>query len=145
MTQSIEQTTVNKSAEKPVTYYGGIEGNLSGWGKFILGTCIILGIVCFVVSGSTGRGYSADKWSVSVFSGFWISVGIGTIIQGIVLYLFLSALAEIIRLLKKSNGLPYSGQISIVYKEPLFDGHSSGTDANQPSMTPLSAAKKSDQ
>ncbi len=43
---------------------------------------------------------------------FWIALGIGCFIQGLFFFIILSFGAEIIRLLKKLNGLPFGGEIS---------------------------------
>lgn len=42
----------------------------------------------------------------------WLLPALGGFVQGLALFIVLSAAAEIIRLLKKLNGLPYGGNIS---------------------------------
>jgi hypothetical protein len=121
MSQNISEGGETRNGGAEVVYSGGIEGNLSGWAMFFLICSVILGVICFIAAGNAPKKYSSNSWGEDGFSGLWIGVGIGTVAQGIVLYLFLVALAEIIRLLKKQNGLSYSGKISEVYKQLPFD------------------------
>ncbi len=84
-------------------YAGGTEGHMSELAKVLLGFSIIGLIACVIISVSSwGDGFSV----------LWIAVGVACLIQGIALFIILQAGAELIRLLKKLNGLNYGGSIS---------------------------------
>jgi hypothetical protein len=84
---------------------GGVEGKLDGVGTFYLIISIIGLIGCIILS--------QDKLIKQTgLSDFWIALGIGAIAQGIIFWILFKAGAEVIRLLKKLNGLPYGGEIS---------------------------------
>ena len=84
---------------------GGIESQLDGVGIFYLVISIIGLIVCIVLS-------QDETIKQTGLSSFWIGLGIGVIAQGIVFWILFKAGAEVIRLLKKLNGLPYGAVIS---------------------------------
>lgn len=95
-----------------VTYYGGKESRIEGVGKFLL-TIGILGLIaCIVMSGFATKEGSYDYWGENGLSPIWLTFGIFLLIQGIVNNTFLNAGSEVIRLLKKQNGLNYAGEIS---------------------------------
>jgi hypothetical protein len=75
------------------TFYksGGIESRLSETGRTLFILSLISGIYCIY---------------------FGLFVGIAVMVCGYVNWTIFKAIAEIIRLLKKSNGLPFSGEIS---------------------------------
>ena len=89
---------MGKVIEKPLGYSGGREGQLVSvaWLVLILGilgavTCVILAIV--------------DK------SALWFVLGLGSLLEGVVLYVAFQAVAEVIRLLKMENGLHFGGEV----------------------------------
>jgi len=92
------------STEKEVRT-GGIESKLDGVASFYVFISVIALIVCIVVSQS-------DTYQKTGLSVFLIAVGIGALAQGIIAWILFQAGAEVIRLLKKLNGLPYAGTIS---------------------------------
>ena len=51
-------------------------------------------------------------WAKDGFSPLWLVLSIGLFIDGVVVYLLLEALAELLRISKKRAGLPFSGVIS---------------------------------
>jgi hypothetical protein len=69
-------------------------------------------VVCVYISGAVTKKDSSDKWGGNGISELWIAIGIVDCIQGIALFIILSGGAEVIRLLKKLNGLTYAGEIS---------------------------------
>ena len=84
---------------------GGIESKLDGAATFYLVLSILALIVCLVMS--------QDEVTKKIgFSSFWIGIGIGATAQGILFWILFRAGAEVVRLLKKLNGLPYAGSIS---------------------------------
>ena len=84
---------------------GGVEGKLDGAGSFYLFLSIIALAVCIYLS-------QDDAVKKIGLSSLWIGLGIGALAQGIVFWILFQAGAEVIRLLKKLNGLPYGGTIS---------------------------------
>jgi len=82
--------------------YKDVQGREAGLGV-LSRLCLVLGIVgvlgCILAAVATGR--------LNL-----IAVGLGILIAGLILYVILGALSEIIRLLKAANGLPYTGTIS---------------------------------
>ena len=83
-------------------YEGGTEGKLQGVGTYFLVMGIIGGVACFICATQV----------TSVFIGLCIGFGIGAFIQGFISYYLFRGGADIIRLLKKLNGLPYGGDIA---------------------------------
>jgi DNA-directed RNA polymerase subunit RPC12/RpoP len=95
-------------SEQQQTRTGGIENQLDGVGIFFLIVSIIGLIVCIILS-------QEETIKQTGLSSFWIGLGIGVVAQGIIFWILLKAAAEVIRLLKKLNGLPYGGIISETY------------------------------
>ena len=93
-------------------YSGGIEGQLSGLGVFFLIVGIIGLIACIIVSGSVTKTSAYSDWGEDGLSPIWIAYSIISLIQGIALFIILKAGADVIRLLKKFNGLKFGGKIS---------------------------------
>lgn len=95
-----------------LVYSGGEESHLSYLGGFF----IILGVtglaVCFIISGYVTGTPTSTGWAENGLSPLWITIGVVGLIQGIALCVILNAGAEVIRLLKKLNGLKFSGEIS---------------------------------
>jgi len=102
---------------KKELYYGGIEDKLFKLGYLILFLGIMglfLGILCAVdVSGQSPKtaGWSSIVCIVFAFISF---------VVGIFIFIFLQAIAEMIKLLKKENKIPYSGVISQPLKKKIF-------------------------
>ncbi len=86
---------------KVVGYGGGLESSASGLGSFMLGVGIAALLVSMIVASNS---YSAR--------GLWIALGIAGFLGGIVWFVVFRAVAEIVRLLKRLNGLTYAGTIS---------------------------------
>ncbi len=84
---------------------GGIESLLEGVGLFYLVISIISFFICVFFS-------QDEVIKETSSSSFWIVLGIGVLAQGIIFWILFKAGSEIIRLLKKLNGLPYGGIIS---------------------------------
>ncbi|MBL7075078.1 hypothetical protein ISS37_07560 [candidate division KSB1 bacterium] len=107
--------------DKEITgYAGGKEGRMSGLATFFIIIGIIGLIACFILAGFVTKTSKSSSWGENGLSPIWIALGIVCLIQGIALSIVLSAGAEVIRLLKKQNGLEYGGKISKPY--PKF-GH----------------------
>lgn len=87
---------------------GGIENQLDGVGIFYLIISIIGLIACIILS-------QDETIKQTGLSSLWIGLAIGVIAQGIIFWILFKAGAEVIRLLKKLNGLPYGGVISETY------------------------------
>ena len=81
-----------------VSYEGGVEGSLSDLAGFLLFVGWAGLIPCIIVA------FIKENY-------FWFAPGILVLIQGIAFSIILKGGAEIIRLLKKQNGLPYGGEI----------------------------------
>ncbi|HQF42560.1 MAG TPA: zinc-ribbon domain-containing protein [Ignavibacteriaceae bacterium] len=92
-------------SEQQQTRTVGIENQLDGVGIFYLIISIIGLIACIVLS-------QDEAIKQTGLSSFLIGLGIGVIAQGIVFWILFKAGAEVIRLLKKLNGLQYDGVIS---------------------------------
>jgi hypothetical protein len=84
---------------------GGIESQLDGIGVFFLIISIISFIGCLFLS----RDETVRQTGLS---SIWVVLGIAGIAEGIIFWILFKAGAEIIRLLKKLNGLHYGGSIS---------------------------------
>jgi len=95
-------------SENQQTRTGGIESKLDGVGIFYL-VISIIGFVAFIILSQS------EPIKQTGLSSFWIGLGIGVIAQGIIFWILFEAGAEVIRLLKKLNGLPYGGKISETY------------------------------
>lgn len=109
-----------------IGYAGGAESLLEGLGAFFFFIGIVGLIAAFVVSGFVTRtGWNHD-WGEGGLSISYIALGAVSFIQGIFFYILLNAGAEVIRLLKKQNGLNYGGEIS--QAEPIFELHCSNCD-----------------
>ena len=105
---------VQEKEPQEAFYEGGIEGQLDAFGKVIL-ILSFLGAAGVVTTAIIAK--KSDNREV-LLPAIVLALEIG--FPGVVLYLILQAAAEIIRLLKKLNGLPYAGKISEVRES----GHS---------------------
>ena len=98
-----------------VTHYeGGKEASMSAGGNFIL----FLGIVA-LISGIVAGGFITadseyDDWAENGLDWTIVILGFAAFIQSLLAWLILSGGAEIIRLLKKLNGLDFDGSIAEV-------------------------------
>lgn len=84
---------------------GGIESKLDSVAGFYIFVSVIALVACIVLSQS-------DAYARSGLSVFLIIIGILALLQGIIAWILFRAGGEVIRLLKKLNGLPYAGFIS---------------------------------
>ncbi len=84
---------------------GGIEMTLKDFGGLLLAVGIVASIICFVM---VGYAVKASSSSAPIYLG----IGIIVLICSIACRYLFSAGAEIIKLLKKLNGLAYGGEIS---------------------------------
>ena len=107
-----DAVTAEKELPEKV-YRGGKEGQLAKLGVFWLILSLVGAMVCLIWSGhpSVDRGY-ADDWGENGVDWMLIGIGFAAIFQGIISFFVFTAAAEIIRLLKRLNGLPYGGKIS---------------------------------
>ena len=97
---------MNTTNPEPNDRAGGLEGSLSGMGKFLF---VLGGAGCiagFLVPGDAAQGRSA----------LGIVLSVASLVHGIAAFYFFRGLAEAIRLLKKMAGLPYGGTISEPYE-----------------------------
>lgn len=94
-------------AQKKIGYTGGSEGLISGLGKFFLISGIVTSLAFFLIS----------AWTDFTFTAFWGIAGLVTFVQGLILYALCIAFSDVIRILKKQNGINYSGTISEVVPE----------------------------
>ena len=84
---------------------GGVENKLAGWGVFFM----VIGVIGLLV----GIFMLLSEQPIGLVIGF------GLFLQGMLIRVLFDGGAEVIRLLKSSNGLPYNGSISgvmYVYK-----------------------------
>ena len=84
---------------------GTVEGKLEGGGTFYIFISFLVFAVCFVFAFS-------DEAKLTNTSFIWIGVGLGLAAQGIIFWILFKGAAEVIRLLKKLNGISYEGHIS---------------------------------
>ena len=101
-----------KRVEEFCGYSGGIEGKMSGLGNFFFIIGIIGIIACVIESGNVSKISTSSGWGEDGFSTIWIAYGVYILIHGIALFILMKAGAEVIRLLKKLNGLKFGGKIS---------------------------------
>lgn len=85
--------------------YGGIKSKLDGVGIFYWIASIVGFIICIFLS--QRKTIESDE-----LSSFWIGFEVITLAQGIIFSIMFKAAAEVVRLLKKLNELPYGGEIS---------------------------------
>lgn len=107
-----------KATKEQIGYTGGRESALSDLGAFFLWVGIIGFIAAVISAGFATREELHESWAENGFSGLWITVGIVSLVQGIAANVFCKAFADILRLLKKQNGVPYGGEISTA--KPLY-------------------------
>ena len=88
-----------------ISYSGGIEARLEGFGA-LFGILAIIGLPAALYYGNTS-GYRM----------VWAAAGISGLINGIGVWILFQGLANMIRLLKQQNNLPYSGKISAPKEE----------------------------
>lgn len=91
---------------KETTYSGGVEEQLDIAGGIFLALGLIGGVVALVVALNSHNDEKGGQ------AGFLAVVGFAAIVQGFVMWVLFRAGAEIIRLLKKSNGLKFTGKIT---------------------------------
>lgn len=91
--------------EQRQTKSGAIESKLDGVGSFYLFISILSMVICILLS-------QEESVKQTGLSSFWIALGIGSTAQGIIFWIVFKASAEVIRLLKKLNGISYTGDIS---------------------------------
>lgn len=84
-------------------FKGGIEEILSGWAAVFFALSGILLVVTMIAFAVPMNGE---------LSGFYAIAGIAGSVAGIITSIILNTIAEIVRIQKKANGLPYSGKIS---------------------------------
>jgi hypothetical protein len=89
-----------------------IESRLTVLAYVLLVVGILGMIVAFAASGYATKESSWDDWAENGLSWPWILVSVNSLFGGIVMkYVFLAG-AELLRLLKRLAGLPYTGNIS---------------------------------
>jgi hypothetical protein len=86
-------------------FTGGLEGQMDAVGAFLL----IVSIVALIASISIAN---SDLYRGTGLSSIWIALGVVALVQGIVMLIVFRAGADVIRLLKKLNGMPYGGEIA---------------------------------
>jgi len=84
---------------------GGVEGQLEQVGSFLLALGAAVAFVALLVAL-----FLLNQEGGATLT--WFIIAAVAVVQGVVLYVLFKAGAEIIRLLKKSVGLKFSGQIS---------------------------------
>lgn len=90
--------------KKIVSYTGGIESRVEGIGIFFL----IIGLIAFSLS--VYFGISSEKYEI-------IIIGATRFILGLILWIIFTGIADLIRHIKKSKGLPFGGKI--ILPEPV--------------------------
>jgi hypothetical protein len=100
-----EPKTENEVDEKKAKRTGGVESLLQHYGLLVA----IMSIIIFTLLIIFSLRVIAQKTPLAVL---YIGIGVGILIQGLLLKTLFDAGAEIIRLLKRLNGLPYAGSIS---------------------------------
>jgi Flp pilus assembly protein TadB len=95
----------NEVDEKRTKRTGGVESLLQRYGLFFA----VMSIIIFVLLIIFSLRVIAQK---AVLAALFIGIGVAALIQGLMLKTLFDAGAEVIRLLKRLNGLPYAGSIS---------------------------------
>jgi hypothetical protein len=126
----LNEELMAKRIEKVIGYSGGKEGLIAGLGTFFLTIGIIGAIAAFFTSGLVTKTEWYHDWGQDGLSISWVAFGSLSLIQGIIIFILLNAGAEIIRLLKKQNGLKYGGKISEA--KPILELHCSNCDSRLP-------------
>lgn len=80
-----------------------IEDRLNLWGGGLLVLSIAAGFGCALAAGYVLNPYKFQAWGSGGVSWSWLLVGAACVLQGILTYTLLSALAEVIRLLRRLN------------------------------------------
>lgn len=93
---------------KRYTDKGGLEATVSGLGTILLLLSIVGSLTVLLASTNAFFDDSANNG----FPAVWVIVAMAALFQGIVAFVILRALAEVVRLLKKVAGVPYGGRIS---------------------------------
>jgi hypothetical protein len=108
-----------KKQKIKITSNKGTENSLSILGSLLL----VAAIFIFILSFGFGGVSSGSKWDIENISSRVVVLAFGSLMFGIIWFVILRAIADIIRLLKNLNGLDFSGEISqpiveIKYKCP---------------------------
>ena len=101
-----------KKVTKVITYPDRRESTLSGLAGFFLflgSAALVAGVL---LSGFWTRQSPYDGWGKHGISWFWIVAGAIGFFQGLVAFIVLKAIADILRIVKKIAGIPYSGTIA---------------------------------
>ena len=97
---------------KYVDYRGGREEKITNFGILLIFLAGIGLIVCIVMAGNATKLLSFDEWGKNGIDPYWIALGIAVFLESLIVLFIFTAYAEIIRLLKKLNGLGYGGNIA---------------------------------
>jgi hypothetical protein len=100
--------------EKKSKRVGGIESSLDGIASFYSIASIVVLVICVLYS----QQELIKKTDLSIFL---IILGVGVAFQGFVFRSIFKAAAEVIRLLKRLNGLTYGGSLSVTETEAEED------------------------
>ncbi|MHB8581311.1 MAG: zinc ribbon domain-containing protein [Ignavibacteriaceae bacterium] len=85
---------------------GGIESTLEGVGTFYLFSSVIAAIAFIFIA-------LQDNYQKMGLTEVFIIFSIAFLVNGIIFQILFKAAAEVIRLLKRLNGLPYGGLLSV--------------------------------
>ncbi len=102
---------MGKIQKKAKGITGTTESVTRVWGKVIFYLGMIGISVCIVMSGEVTKINPSDSWGENGYNLLWICFGFIVVLFASGVFSTLRILCEIVRLLKKLNGLPYGGKI----------------------------------
>ena len=96
----------SKVVESVAVTNQGTEVKLEAFGRIFLAFGLLGGGSAVYLAGSSPSG-----WAQEGVNPIWLSVGLGAALQGAFFYILLYAAGDVVRLLKKQNGIAYEGEI----------------------------------
>jgi hypothetical protein len=97
-----------QAMKKESALVGGLEGTLTSLGVVLL----VIGTVGALAAGSIAFD-PYYKEHDPLWLKMWIAIAVASLVQGVIAFAFFRGMAEVIRLLKKANGLEYGGKVSV--------------------------------
>ncbi|MGB5107233.1 MAG: hypothetical protein WBP29_07890 [Candidatus Zixiibacteriota bacterium] len=101
-------------------YTGGSESRLLSASKIVLIVSSLAAIASLIISGIVTRDSSYDDWAENGLNWTWVALGCGILLQGWIVHVLLAAGADVLRLLKKQNGLEFTGEINEVHQTEVY-------------------------
>ncbi|MCC6962018.1 MAG: hypothetical protein IT585_02080 [candidate division Zixibacteria bacterium] len=112
-------------------YARGSESYLDQARGLVLVIAVVAAVASLIVSGMVTKDSEYDDWAEEGLSPTWVAVGVGAFIQGWIVSVLLRAGADIVRLLKKQNGLEFSGDINRMLQSDVYSCSECGESFNE--------------